>query len=107
MKNSLKYVLAISPLLIIGQKTYAESLEKGNFTVRVNKSDINSIPDYSFEQQVNIVLKYNNIYVDPTSKIQVQENDISLDLNCFNCIIQRVGPEAYEHSPDNKETFVP
>jgi hypothetical protein len=111
MKNSVKFLLAVSPFLLLQQNANAQNDLRVDFNIRLDEqqtlSAAKSAKEKSIEQIVQSMLKYNNIYGDSKSEIQILQDGASLDLNCFNCIIQSVGPESYEHSPDNKEVFVP
>lgn len=111
MNTLIKFFMTISPLMLLQQKANAQYDYRGDFKVRLDEQQTISAAELaneiSVEQVVQRMLKYNNIYGDSKSKIQIQKNSGSVDLNCFNCLIQRVGPESYAHSPDNKEIFVP
>lgn len=107
MKKSVKILLAVSPLVLFQHVAHSQTLVRGYFKVHLDEQQSSADKDNSIEETALNVLKYNNIYVDEKSKIQIHNDGSSVDLNCFNCLIQRVGPEIYEHSPDNKEVFVP
>ena len=92
-------------ITVIGAQANAQPIERNSITLRLDKRAFPSNSDISFENQVINMLKYKNIYVDQESTIQIQEEGASVDLSCFDCFIQRVEPEAYEHSPENKEVF--
>lgn len=111
MNTPIKLFIALTPILVLQQAAIAQNLIRGDFTLRLDEQQTTYATelakDNSVEEIARRMFKYNNIYGDSKSKIQIQNDGPSLDLNCFNCLIQHMGPENYAHSPDNKEIFVP
>jgi hypothetical protein len=107
MKSLSKLILA-SPLILTAQtEASPQAAIRANITLRLDKAALIPNQDNLFDSHILEMLKYRNIYVDKKTTIQIHEEDNFVDLNCFDCLIQGVESNTYEHSPDNKEVFKP
>lgn len=109
MSSLAKVTLTVSYLVIANTNiAYAQSASiRSNVKIHIDARLLKANSTNFVETDILYVLKYNHIYVDERSKIQIQTEGNDLDLSCFDCILHRVGIDAYEHSSDNKEVFKP